>query len=149
VVLRQLPRERATLLLRILGAGPVLAEAIADLKALPDDAWERRIALPLLVALRLEIQQDPVDESEREFLMTTAELYEYWKDQHKREGAEEALHDALRAAYEARFGPMPEDVAAAVETTHDSATLRRWVQIIATRTPEDIASAVGGSAAKG
>ena len=58
-VLRQLPQDRATLLLRLLAAGEVLAEAIAELEALPDDAWERQLALPLLLALRLEIPQIP------------------------------------------------------------------------------------------
>jgi len=41
VVLSELPRTRETLLLRLLGAGRLLREALADLAALPDDPLER------------------------------------------------------------------------------------------------------------
>jgi hypothetical protein len=37
---------RDTLLVRLLGAGSVLKQAIAELQALPADAPERRLALP-------------------------------------------------------------------------------------------------------
>jgi hypothetical protein len=156
-VLRLLPRNRETLLLRLLAAGQVLADATADLKALPDNAWERQLALPLLIALRLEIPQDPTDESDREFLMSTTELYEYWKDRYRSEGVKEG-HDlgvkeeqdlvksALRAAYTARFGPMPEDVAAIIAATHDGASLSRWVVLIATSSPDEVTRAVRGAA---
>ncbi|HEX3474678.1 MAG TPA: DUF4351 domain-containing protein [Kofleriaceae bacterium] len=53
VVLAELPRTRETLLLRLLGAGRLLREALADLAALPDDAWEKTIATPLLVHFQL------------------------------------------------------------------------------------------------
>jgi hypothetical protein len=145
VVLRQLPPGRATLLLRLLAAGEVLAEAIAELKALPDDAWERQVALPLLIALRLEIPQDPTDESDREFLMTTAELYDYWKERYRSEGVKEGhdlgvtdgVRSSLHMAYTTRFGPMPEDVAAIVATIRDAATLSRWLGLILASTPEE------------
>ena len=54
VVLSELPRERDTLLLRLLGRGWVLEQAIADLRALPEDAEEREVAYPPLVALRFK-----------------------------------------------------------------------------------------------
>lgn len=37
------------LFLRLLGKGRVLVQALADLAALPGDAWERSIATPLLL----------------------------------------------------------------------------------------------------
>ncbi len=43
VVISELPVVRNTLLLRLLGAGRVLTQAIAQLKALPADAPERRL----------------------------------------------------------------------------------------------------------
>jgi hypothetical protein len=49
VVLAELPRTRQTLLLRLLGAGRLLREALSDLVALPGDAWEKTLATPLLV----------------------------------------------------------------------------------------------------
>lgn len=49
VVLRELPRDRSTLLLRLLGAGAVLKDAVEDLARLPEDAWERQVAMPALL----------------------------------------------------------------------------------------------------
>jgi hypothetical protein len=51
VVLAELERTRETLLLRLLGSGRLLREALADLAALPDGAWEKSIATPLLITL--------------------------------------------------------------------------------------------------
>lgn len=79
VVLRELPREHETLLLRLMGSGAVLRAAIEDLRRLPDDAWEREVATPALLAARIEMAHDSNDESEREYLMTTQKLYEQWK----------------------------------------------------------------------
>ncbi|HEU4537555.1 MAG TPA: hypothetical protein VFS00_25725 [Polyangiaceae bacterium] len=79
VVLRELPREHETLLLRLMGSGAVLRAAIEDLKRLPDDAWEREVAVPALLAARSEMAHDSNDESEREYLMTTQKLYEQLK----------------------------------------------------------------------
>jgi hypothetical protein len=38
---------------RLLGAERLLREAVADLAVLPDDAWEKTIATPLLVHFRI------------------------------------------------------------------------------------------------
>src|SRR5438132_18031 len=52
IVLAELLRTRETLLLRMLGLGRCLGEALADLQALPDDAWEKSVATPLLIHFR-------------------------------------------------------------------------------------------------
>src|SRR5258705_2933472 len=44
IVASELPRERATLLVRIMAAGPLLAPASWEVAALPPDAPERIIA---------------------------------------------------------------------------------------------------------
>jgi hypothetical protein len=49
VVISELPRTQETLLLRLLGRGRSFREALADLAALPGDAWEQSVAAPLLV----------------------------------------------------------------------------------------------------
>lgn len=51
LVLSEVPRNRSTLLLRMMGGGRILMDAIEEVLALPDDAWEKRIALPWLVRL--------------------------------------------------------------------------------------------------
>jgi hypothetical protein len=51
VVIAELPCVRSTVLLRLLGSARVRRTALRDLAALPEDAWERRVALPWLVRL--------------------------------------------------------------------------------------------------
>jgi hypothetical protein len=141
LVLRDLPRTRETLLLRLMGRGPVLYEAQAELSRLPPEAWEQKVALPLLVALRFELAQDPGEEA-REYLMNTSELYEQWKQRIEGEGVERGLRQALVSVYESRFGAMPAEIRAAIEATHDAATLNRWTTVIGARSAEEIADMV-------
>ncbi len=63
VVVSELPVARDTLLLRLLGARRVLQQAIAELKALPAEAPERTLALPILLRLRLDIPTDPANQT--------------------------------------------------------------------------------------
>jgi hypothetical protein len=55
VVIGELRRERATLLLRLLGSPRVRRQALQDLAGLPEDAWEHQVALPWLVRLSFEL----------------------------------------------------------------------------------------------
>ena len=48
VVASELPRERSTLLVRLMAAGPLLGGALADLAALPGCAHERTVAEEIL-----------------------------------------------------------------------------------------------------
>jgi len=52
VSLRELPLERSTLLLRLMGAGKVLRQAVEELEALEPGARERRVAAPILLRLK-------------------------------------------------------------------------------------------------
>ncbi|WP_437834976.1 hypothetical protein [Sorangium sp. So ce1153] len=82
VVIAELPRTRETLLLRLLGARAVLRDAIRELAALPDDAWERSIALPWLVRLLFEIPHEasacaaPDTEEEEELVTEVQQWFE-------------------------------------------------------------------------
>jgi hypothetical protein len=60
VVVNELPVRRDTLLLRLLGAGAVLKQALAELEALPSDAPERSLALPILVRVTFGRAHRPV-----------------------------------------------------------------------------------------
>lgn len=143
VVVSELSVERDTLLLRLLGSGRVLKQAIAELKALPHDAPERTLALPILVQLRVEVPRDPTKQTseDQEFMMNTEEILDSWR----REGAERALSSALIDFYEARFGAIPPEVRTAIENTHDEPTLRGWVKLFAKRSANEIAAAVHAS----
>jgi hypothetical protein len=142
VVLRELPRDRDTLLLRLMGAGAVLKEALTELSRLPMDAWEREVAVPALLAVRMEIPQNSSDESEREYVMSTQNLYEEWERAIREQGREQGAKRALVMLYEARFGAMPPALAEAVETTRDSATLESWLLLVGTRSQEEVAAAM-------
>jgi hypothetical protein len=53
VVARELPRDRSTILVRLMAAGPsrALSDALVDLAALPEDAHERTVAEGIVVHL--------------------------------------------------------------------------------------------------
>jgi hypothetical protein len=140
VVLRELPRERSTLLLRLMGAGAVLTQAVADVIALPKDAWECTVAVPVLLALRLEILPYVADDKERMHVLSTMALYEEWVQKTKAEGRTEAMKESLVAAYRVRFGAVPADLTAAIESMHDRTVLNLWLERIVVGTQEEIAA---------
>ncbi|WP_437634452.1 hypothetical protein [Sorangium sp. So ce854] len=99
IVLAELPRTRATLLLRLLGSGRVLREALADLAALPDDAWEKGIARPLLVHFRLGTNEPTTDEEDEVSAEIRAWVEEYEKNlraEARTEGRREGLNEGRR-----------------------------------------------------
>jgi hypothetical protein len=146
VVLRELPRERDTLLLRLMGTGAVLQEALAELGRLPKDAWERQVAMPALIATRMQIPQDDMSEEERAYVMSIDSVYEQWEQQVTEKAREQeremGAKRTLRMLYEARFGAMPGAFAAAIEATHDVAALEHWILLVGTRSLEEVTAAV-------
>ena len=93
VVVSELPVRPDTLLLRLLGAGQVLKQAIAELKALRAEDPVRSLALPLLVRLRLEIPTDPAQrtDDDQEFLMQTQDIVEIWRQEAIQEGVKQGI----------------------------------------------------------
>ena len=77
VVISELARAPETLLLRLLGAGATLRAAIADLVAMPRDAWEPTVVGPIILQFRLALPAEPSQRTpeEEEFLMTAQEYY--------------------------------------------------------------------------
>jgi hypothetical protein len=170
VVLSELPRRRDTLLLRLLGRGRVLREAIDDLKALPADAKERELALPPLIALRFEVTQDPnPSEETRDLLMATTDLmaiYEQWEKRVQAEAAEKAIQQGLQkgrergmqeglqqglqeglvatlvATYEQRFGSMSQPLRKALAKVVTPDSIAGWVMLFATAPAKEIAAAI-------
>lgn len=143
VVVSELPVRHDTLLLRLLGADDVLQSALAELKALPEKAPERVLALPILVRLHLDILANPAEQTsdDQEFLMQTQDIVETWRQKAIQEGIARSLIDF----YEARFGAMPDDVRAIIEDTHDEATLSGWVKLAGTRSADEVAAAIRAS----
>ena len=100
IVVRALPVTRETLVLRLLGTGKTRQAALQEFNALPEDAWEREVATPALVDLRMLLAADTVTytegSDEQEFLMTTQSLYEQWSTKLRQEGRQEGLDDGLK-----------------------------------------------------
>ncbi|WP_438010041.1 hypothetical protein WME89_16120 [Sorangium sp. So ce321] len=138
VVLCELPRERSTLLIRLMGGGRVLREAIEELRQLPDDAPERAIALGPLLRFRSAITgPGPATPEEEEFVMTTQELVEQFIEQGRTQGMQ-AMAQSTIALYEARFGSMPPALRSVVEAMRDLPTLQKWVLLAGTGKREDV-----------
>jgi hypothetical protein len=106
VVVNELPVMRDTLLLRLLGAGSVLKQAIAELQALPAETPERMLALPVLVRLRLAVSTDPAKQTsdDEEFLMNTQDVVETWRQEAIQEGLEQGERKLLLRQLRRRFG---------------------------------------------
>ena len=98
VVLSELPIKRETLVLRLLATGEVRQRALRELMALPEDAWERQVATPILVDLRMLLSAEQVTytegSEEEQFLMTTQNLYEEWARKTRQEGYEQGEIEA-------------------------------------------------------
>lgn len=112
VVVSELPVARSTLLLRLLGAGQVLKQAIAELKALQAEEPERKLALPILVRLRLEVPIDPSKRTteDQEFLMETQDVVESWRREAIQEGFMQGERAALLRLLRHRFGDQVDTI---------------------------------------
>ncbi|HLM72985.1 MAG TPA: hypothetical protein VK459_09850, partial [Polyangiaceae bacterium] len=108
VVIPELPRVRGTVPLRLLGSARVRRMALQDLAALPEDAWERRLAFPWLVRLSFEVPADlaaTLPPEERDLIMETQEWFEQFTARKVEEGVQEAVQEALpKAVQEALQG---------------------------------------------
>ncbi len=102
VVVSELPVTRDTLLVRLFGAGSTLKQAIAELQALPADAPERGLALPVLVRLHLTVPSDPAQQTsdDQEFLMDTQDIVETWRREAIQEGVKQGLERGLEQGLE-------------------------------------------------
>jgi hypothetical protein len=106
---RELPRERDTLLVRLMGAGEVLRQVVADLRGLPVGAWERRAAMSAVLALRaisVEIIEPTAEEAER--TVSATQLYNEWYEKiHNevvREGRREGRREEISRFFARRLG---------------------------------------------
>jgi hypothetical protein len=102
VVVNELPVVRDTLLLRVLGAGSVLKQAIAELRSLSAEAPERTLALPVLLRLRLGMPNDPALQTrdDQEFLMDTHDVVEAWRREAIQEGVRQGREEGVRQGRE-------------------------------------------------
>ena len=120
----ELHRERETLLVRFMAAGPLLPEAIADLATLEDGAHERTVAEQILVDLEHVLgSKVGATPEEEEFVMS---MQGTWKDARKL-GATEAKAGAVLAVLRARRVVVPDTARDRILAEKDSAQLERWL----------------------
>ncbi len=141
IAANQLPRERSTLLVRLMAAGPLLRHAIEELSALPADAPERTVADPILLrfqhALGLKPNRTPEEE---EFVVR---MYSSWEEAReegreqgrkegqelaRKEGQKQGHADALLTVLRARGIAVPDTERARILTEDDPDRLKRWLE---------------------
>ena len=133
VVADELPRERATILVRIMAAGPVLADAMADLAALPPDAHERIVAEQILIHLQNALAKKPSrSPEEEEFIATMQSTWEKARKMGRDEGRDEGrAEEAVRAvltALRVRGLAVSEAERQRILAEKDPARLERWLE---------------------
>lgn len=127
VVASELPRTRATLLVRLMAGGPLLPRAVAELAALPEDAHERAVAEQILLQLRYALERKLVRTPEEQKFIVA--IVSTWADA-KREGRQEGqlLHAraALRRVLAVRKLRASAADKARIDACSDLATLDQW-----------------------
>jgi len=130
VVLAELPQTRATLLLRLLGAGPLLAAALEDLAALPDDAYEKSVAAPLLVHFGRARRRTPSMNEEADVSAEIRAWFEGYKKELRATGRDEGrAEEAARAVLtvlRVRGIAVPDTVRERIMARTDPSLLERW-----------------------
>jgi hypothetical protein len=129
----QLPRERSTLLVRLMAAGTLLPDAIAELAALPADAYERAVADQILLRFRTELRQQPnPTHAEKEFLMT---IYRTWDDARRtalksglKRGQLLERQNALLTVLQVRGIPVSAAERKRIRAEKDPDRLQRWLE---------------------
>ena len=155
VVVPELTRTRETLLLRLMGRGRTLREALEDLRELPADAWERPATARAIKVLRSAkaADADTAPDPEEEAIMSTAsQVYEQIRNDGRQEGRQEGREegreegrlvgrrDVLREQIVERFGKMPSEAIAKLDCASYE-QLRAWSKrVLTAATIDDVFS---------
>lgn len=153
VVISELPRNRETLILRLMGAGKTLTLAYADADGLPPEAPERMLVMQAMLAVRRNVAYAQSKEGAM-ILEQYHGLYEKWeqetlqrgeqrgKQEGFKEGSLTALHSVLVSMYTARFGTIPEAMQAKILAIEDLNVLQNLVTMLMRSTEAEIAVAL-------
>ena len=91
VVAAELPENRDTLALRLLGRGDTFRRAVDALQHLPPETWEHRL-LTILVQWRCVITEQPtLTDEDREFMEATQSAFERMQTRARDEGLSQGL----------------------------------------------------------
>lgn len=130
VVASELPRDATTLLVRLMAAGPLLAQAIEEVAALPLDAYERAVAEPILLAFHQLLGQQPSrTPEEQEFIV--AILFKSWEDARSAaltEGRTETQANAVLTVLRVRGIAVSDAARKRILAQRDLQHLERWLE---------------------
>lgn len=129
VVAHELPRDRTTLLVRIMAAGPGLVQAIEELRALPEDAHERGVAENILVYLEDKLAKKPSKTTEEEeFVVAMLKTWERARIEARTEGElARGARDVL-AVLRVRGIAVSAAARKRILSEKDPARLERWLE---------------------
>ena len=144
IAANELPRERSTLLVRLMAGGPLLPDAIADLGQLRAGAYERTVADRILLRWKHALGQQPSrSPEEKELIMAVLDTWEKMrreglaqglkegKARGRRQGHKEGqtlgLATALLTVLRARHIAVPSAARRRILAEKDPARLERWL----------------------
>ena len=137
VVARELPRDRPSILVRLMAAGHGLSDALADLAALPEDAYERTVAEGIVVYLRDRLARKPSRTAEEEEFIVT--MQGTWKEARalgrdeglalgRDEGRAEGEAHALLTVLRSRRISVPDSARERILAERDPAQIEQWIE---------------------
>lgn len=100
ISIEQLPVERQTLVLRVLGRGETQQTAIAEVLALPPEDPLRPQLLRILGNWKVTLELSQVEFEERESLMAFSQAFLEWEQATERKGLEQGLERGLERGLE-------------------------------------------------
>lgn len=125
MVASKLPRDRSTLLVRLMAAGPLLAQAIEDLRELPANAHERVVVEQILLQLQNVLGHKPRrTRKEQEFIVA---MLKSWEDA-RAEARAETQANAVLTALRVRGIVVPEAARKRILAEKDLQRLERWLE---------------------
>jgi len=129
VVASKLPRDRSTLLVRLMAAGPLLAGAIEELSALPPNAHERVVAEQILVKLQHVVRRKSSrTREEQEFIVTMYKSWEDFRTEGRAEGRAEARANDVLTVLRVRRIAVPATARKRILAEKDLKQLERWLE---------------------
>jgi hypothetical protein len=133
VVASELPRDRTTLLVRFMVAGPLLPGAIADLAALPEDAAERSLVEGDLLDLERALGAKPRRTAEEQEIVAMVQGTltlgrKMGRDEGRIEGEAKGRAHSLLAVLRARGISVPEPARERILAEKDSTRLEMWIE---------------------
>ena len=159
VVASRLPRDRSTLLVRLMAAGPLLAPAIEELRALPPSAHERTVAEQILLKLQSTLGHKPKrTRKEQEFIVAMQKSWEDARAEGRTEGRAEGRAEvraetqanAVLTVLRVRGIAVPEAARKRILAQKDLHRLERWHEkaIVATSLGDVIDDRARGRSSK-